>query len=418
MRWRIAVLHHYRSFFPLELFNQVKRVAEILWVVDAEFEGDRTTKRLLARLGILVDVGGLSTEAAAAQLATHRPDGIVTFVDDHIVVAAELAALLGLPYHTPALARLLVDKRGQRSQLARKGIPGPRFWLLPAGSTAAEVAAVAAEIPYPSVIKPAEGSGSRGIDFLAGREQLLARLVRDALPVPYIVEEYMPDDPARSDWFASYLSVESVVSQGRASHVAITGRFPLADPFRETGNFIPAIIAPELREPVLSLATATIEALDIENSVVHTEIKLTPSGPKIIEVNGRLGGRPPFVLNSVSDLNLFEIACLVAAGQPYGRDSLATCHGVGFWLMIQPPTTAQTLGHIEGLNDIQSISGVDVVDLRRRPGDGVDWRAGTDSQILTVRGTAIDHAGLQATIARVHGLLRVGYVTLDPARGP
>ncbi len=80
------------------------------------------------------------------------------------------------------------------------------------------------------------------------------------------------------------------------THLAITGRFPLAPPFRETGFFIPASIAPGQQAELLDLAGETLRALGLEVGAAHTEIKLTSEGPRVIEVNGRIGGGVPDML--------------------------------------------------------------------------------------------------------------------------
>ena len=41
---------------------------------------------------------------------------------------------------------------------------------------------------------------------------------------------------------------------------------------------------------MLDIASMAIKALGVRVGFLHTEIKLTPDGPRIIEVNGRLGG--------------------------------------------------------------------------------------------------------------------------------
>src|SRR6202022_4139390 len=92
---------------------------ELLWVGPPDLPGDAVTPRLLRRLGTVVDITGLDLDQAAARLAEHRPDGIVSFVDDHVVAAAGLAARLGLPYHSPAVAVTVVDKRLQRAAFQR-----------------------------------------------------------------------------------------------------------------------------------------------------------------------------------------------------------------------------------------------------------------------------------------------------------
>jgi biotin carboxylase len=349
VRPRVAVLHHARSFFPFDLFQQVGDAAEIVWVIDGSQSEDDNSARLLPRLGTVADIEGLDFDQAARALADHRPDGIVTFVDDHVEAAAALAERLGLVYHSPAAAHTLVDKRLQRAALDDAGIAGPRFWPVPADLSDVELADLAATIQYPAVLKPAEGSGSRGIRRVGDAAELVRLLDGDARGAGSVVEQYLHDAPWEDDWAATYLSVESVVSGGRPSHVAITGRFPLAEPFRETGNFIPGLLEPRLHEPVLAMVDGAVEALTISNAVIHTEIKLTPDGPMLIEVNGRLGGRPPFVLHDVSTVNLFRAAFQVAAGIPVRFEGLAPCFGVGFWLMLQPPMAATRVESITGL---------------------------------------------------------------------
>ena len=53
---------------------------------------------------------------------------------------------------------------------------------------------------------------------------------------------------------------------------------------------MPSALPDDRQESVRLVATAAIHALGITIGVTHTEVKLTPDGPKIIEVNGRLGG--------------------------------------------------------------------------------------------------------------------------------
>jgi biotin carboxylase len=406
---RVAVLHSPRSFDPLDLLDQVGDTAELLWVIDADMTEDRVATRLLGRLGTVIDVAGLSPEAAVAVVGGHRPDGIVTFVDDHLQHAAALAAGLGLPYHRPEVAATLMDKRLQRLALDRGGVPGPRYWVVGDELTSEQVAEVAAEVAYPVVLKPAQGSGSRGIRPVASAEELVAGWEADTGGSGYLLEEYLRGDPDHSRWFADYFSVESVVSRGHSSHVAITGRFPLAPPFRETGNFIPGILEPRLREPVLEVVDDAIQALGITDAIIHTEIKLVADGPKVIEVNGRLGGRPPFVLHDVSDVNLFQAACLVALGQPVGCRALAECTGVGFWLMLQPPMWARQVAAVDGLPELSALPGVDSVRLTRPPGSPADWSLGTDSQVVTVRGRVADHPALAEMVEVITQTVSIGY---------
>jgi hypothetical protein len=405
----VAVLHHPNSFFPLDLVREVGDSAELVWVVDQSSSSDVVSMRLLPRLGSVVDITEMDLDTAADALREVGVDGIVTFVDDHLVTTASLAKRLGLIYHSPELAACLVDKRRQREVLAEAGVKGPDFWTIAADAGTDKVALIATCVHYPAVLKPAHGSGSRGIRLVSSAEELCAEVAATTNDVGFIVEEYLSDDPNRPEGFASYLSVESVVSLGVTSHVALTGRFPLVEPFRETGNFVPAILAPGLQEPILSMADDAISALGITDALIHTEIKLTPDGPKSIEVNGRLGGRPPFVLASISDVNLFKCAIDVALGVPVVFDHLATCRELGYWFMVQPPRDAVRLIAIDGIDVVSEMDAVDSVTLGRHLGDLVDWRDGTAAQVVTVRGRVADHETLASTIDAIEQSLSIAY---------
>ncbi|HEY0247194.1 MAG TPA: ATP-grasp domain-containing protein [Gryllotalpicola sp.] len=403
---RIAVLHHERSFFPLDLFQRTRDVAELIWVLDDAFAGDAVTSRLLRRIGTVVDIAGLDDDAAAARIASESPDGILSFVDDQIPRAAELARRLGLRYHTPELARILTNKGAQREALAGTGVEEPGFAVVPAGSTPDLLTALAERFDFPCMVKPVSGMGSRGIRLLHDRDELL-ELAGDA--DEQVVEEYLPDRADRPAWAASYLSVETVVVGGVAHHLALTGRFPLAAPFRETGNFIPALVDHALRDELLAMADRAVAALGVRDSVLHIEIKLTPDGPRLIEINGRLGGRPGFVLAEVSDVNLFATACKVAAGVPIDLDGPVPVTGVGFWLMVQPPIGAETITALDGLDEVAALPGVRLVDPKRHVGAAVDWREGTDSQVVTVRGAVADHGALAELVGEIRATLQPQY---------
>ena len=406
MPGRLAVLHHRRSFFPPDLHEAVGDAAELLWVLPDGVEDALLGRRLLRRLGPVIDVPTDDFDAAAEALAEHAVDGIITFVDDNLVLASEIAARLDLIYHTPEVARVLANKTLQRETLAAAGVAGPRFWSLPSGLDRAGVAEFAHELSYPSVLKPTAGSGSRGILGLAGPHELIEAYDPRS---DYLIEEHLFDDPASDQRFASYLSVESVVSHGEREHVAVCGRFPLAEPFRETGNFIPAAVGVDTQERLFELTDHAIEALGIRSAVLHTEIKLSPDGAKLIEVNGRLGGRPPFVLRTVSNVNLFRTACEVALGAPVSGRGLAPTSGVGYWRMLQPPLEALRVRHVTGLRDLADVPFVDSVRLSRAPGDAVDWRDGTDGKVLTVCGRVADLGELVDAIEQIEQTVSIDY---------
>lgn len=407
MRRRVAVLHHARSFFPMDLHRELGDEFELIWVLCEEF--DTAHKRLLEHLGSVVEIAGLDLEEAARAVGRQKPQGIVSFVDDHIVIASEIAIRLGLPYHTPEVARVLADKRLQRAALARAGVSGPRFWSFSPAMASDEFEDLCRRAVFPAVLKRAHGAGSRDMHAVASADQLREILSLVDGDHVWLLEEYVSDAGDHDPRFASYLSVESVVGGGRVSHAAVTGRFPLAEPFRETGNFIPGILPLAARGSVMEMVDATIAALQIETAVIHTEIKITPDGPRLIEVNGRLGGRPPFVLERVSEVNLFRAACQLAVGEVPRLNGLAACSEIGFWRMLQPPMSAHRIVSIDGLDELAELDGIDIVTLDRRPGELVHWRDGTDGHVATVRGAVADYDELAAMIALIERTVNISY---------
>ena len=132
------------------------------------------------------------------------------------------------------------------------------------------------------VIKPRQGAASRDTHLVRDEATLRAVIAEqstDDAESTMVVESYMVGaSPPPSEQFSDYVSVESVVAAGRISHLAVTGRLPQDEPFRETGLIIPSDFAPALQEEILELATAAIEAIGIRIGCLHTEIKITDKG--------------------------------------------------------------------------------------------------------------------------------------------
>ncbi|MFZ2058776.1 MAG: hypothetical protein WAV54_15335, partial [Acidimicrobiales bacterium] len=184
------------------------------------------------------------------------------------------------------------------------------------------------------------------------------------------------------------------VAAGEISHVAVTGRFPLAEPFRETGFFIPAELPHAQLAAVLEVATAALRALGVRTGDFHTEIKLTPDGPRVLEVNGRLGGGVPEMLSQASGVSLFDLSMSVALGERVVVDGPVPCARVGWRFLFQPPTSARGVVSIGGLDRLAELGGVNAIFVNRSPGDPVDWREGTRHYIYSVYGVSADYDGL------------------------
>jgi biotin carboxylase len=406
----VAVGYGPRCVPVMQLAGAAAGLCDLLWIIDTAMPGIAEMADLLNRFGPVVDIEGMSTEQAVKVLADWEPDGITTYLDAGMVELAHVADGLGLPFHSPATAAALTDKARQRRALARAGIDIPPCHLIHPGQSE-PTSAVEAEVGWPAVLKPRSAQGSR-CTFLARDGAELQKLL-DALGPgrpDMVLEGYLADDPARAgEPYAGYVSVESVVADGVISHLALTGRFPPAENFRETGFFIPAALEAGSRSAVLDLTTQAIEALGVHIGCLHTEVKFTPDGPRIIEVNGRLGGGVPEMLERAAGVSLLDLTLRVALGEPVSIDGPVATERIGYRFFLQPPTVSATVTAIEGINDYSDRAEVDTVSVHQGPGAALDWRDGSGNHIVAVVGSTDDERQLQATYRLLHQEVTVTY---------
>ncbi|MGZ2361031.1 ATP-grasp domain-containing protein [Streptomyces sp. 372A] len=243
----------------------------------------------LAGHSAVPDTGAGPVLAAAREVAARQPvAGVMSWHEEHIVQAALVAGELGLPGTPPDAVRRCRDKYATRTALAEAGLPQPEFAL--AGSLE-EALAAADKLGWPVVIKPRAAGGSQGVVLVHDADELADQFAatRD-VHVPHnpdfaelvLVEEYLD---------APEVSVDAVVRGGRVTPLFV-GRKEVGFPpyFEETGHRVSAD-DPLLHDPqALRLLTGIHRALGVTDGWTHTELRLTAEGPKLIEVNGRVGG--------------------------------------------------------------------------------------------------------------------------------
>src|SRR5262249_28160811 len=102
--------------------------------------------------------------------------------------------------------------------------------------------------------------------------------------------------------------------------------------FEEVGHIVDAADPLLADAALLDTLARAHRALGIEDGLTHTEARLTPRGPVIIEVNGRLGGDLiPFLGRAATGIDPAEVLGDGAAGErpdttPTGR----VAAGIGF----------------------------------------------------------------------------------------
>ncbi|WP_078850083.1 ATP-grasp domain-containing protein [Streptomyces sp. NRRL F-5126] len=295
-------------------------------------------------------------EVDAAKLARHCPDGILTFSESMLPSTARLATILGLPFHTPGTVRRLTNKFEQRSVLRASGVD--RI-VTAAIDSESDWERALAKVGLPAVVKPVRGSGSSGVCLIRDESEASHHRTRlfggESTPGHLLAEEYLQGRPSLP--FGDYVSVESLCTPQGITHVAVTGKFPLRPPFAEQGSFWPSQLPAHEVTAVTELVSRALIALQVSVGITHTEVQLTPTGPRIIEVNGRLGGQIDEIATRSDSVDLIKINALLAVGDPIGVEP--ACAGkVVFLNILSAPTHPCTLTAVHGVRSVRRIPGI------------------------------------------------------------
>ncbi|MFI0904368.1 ATP-grasp domain-containing protein [Streptomyces sioyaensis] len=306
-------------------------------------------------------------------------DGVLTSCDYYLPTAARIAGRLHLPGPAPAAVDSACRKDATRRLLAAAGVPGPRFAVC---ADRTEAAAAAAEIGYPLVLKPVDlcaGMFVRRIDDEA--ELVAACRALDDFPVNARGQRRAPVLLLEELLHGPEVSVETVTFDGTTQVVGVTDKSVGGAPaFIETGHMFPAEIPADDAAAAGETARRAIAALGLDGVVAHTEIKLTPEGPRLVEVNPRpAGNRITELVRHVTGIDLAAAAVDVALGQRPDlrtRDTGLRSAAIGFLV----PRTAGVLAAIDGGDLLRQAP--DVLELHlAEPGQAVT-EAGSNNAYL------------------------------------
>ncbi|RSM56163.1 phosphoribosylglycinamide synthetase [Amycolatopsis sp. WAC 01376] len=217
-------------------------------------------------------------------------DGVLCWDEGRIHATAHVAEALGLRCGDPAMIWRLRDKAQTRAALAEAGVPQPRSVKV---RTLAQALAAAEQVGYPAILKPRGLGASLGVVRVDDPERLreMFAFTRDTkAPDPVV---YASDHPVLVEQCVTgeEISVDSVVQDGKVTPLFLARKVVGFPPYaEEVGHYVDAN-DPLLADPAFTaLLQDTHTALDFRDGWTHTEYMLTGTGPKLIEVNGRLGG--------------------------------------------------------------------------------------------------------------------------------
>ncbi|MGF1426686.1 ATP-grasp domain-containing protein [Kitasatospora sp. LaBMicrA B282] len=407
---RIAVVYDYGAVNAAEIMLGLGPVGDPVFVGSAS-EHTGPLLPLLAELGDVVRLEQ-GFEAVVGQLAELGVDAIVTYSDEMLELTARLAERLGLAFHSMDTVQLLRDKSRQRQRLREAGVEQLRTGVI---HDPADWPAVVAAVGLPAVLKPARGRGSRDTHLITDPEQgrqLVTRFLGTAegadRPV-FVLEEYLVGRPCGP--FGDYVAVETVCTADGYRHLPITGKFPLLPPFRETGGILPAVLNGIEADAVTDLVSRALGALGVVIGITHTEVKLTADGPRLIEVNGRMGGYVNDTCRAVFGFDFVELSAELALGRTRWTPPPEPDR-VHFQWRPSGPVQAFTLKDVLGIEAVRELPGVTsyrpMVEAGESRGPSVATR-----HLDTVSGVVDSYEEMFETVRQVGKLLAYEFTFAD-----
>ncbi|KAF0846064.1 ATP-grasp domain-containing protein [Nocardia caishijiensis] len=216
-------------------------------------------------------------------------DGVLTSCDYYLPTVAAIATDLGLPGPGREAVVAACDKHRTREICRAAGVPGPEFAV---AQTPDEISAAAARLGYPLVVKPIDLCGGMFVCRVEDDTELRVAVDRIAgFPVNARGQRRSPQILLETCVRGPEFSVETVTVAGQTTVVGVTDKQLTGAPaFIESSHMFPADLSDTDRTAVAETAVAAITALGLDATVAHTEVKLTPDGPCLIEVNPRPAG--------------------------------------------------------------------------------------------------------------------------------
>ncbi|MFH1533552.1 MAG: ATP-grasp domain-containing protein [Nitrospirota bacterium] len=299
-------------------------------------------------------------------------DGAITFWEDDVPLLAKVCEefkLTGNSYETSINTRSKFD---MRKRLFDTGLPNPLFYLVKSKN---DLKKAMEEVGFPAVMKPSWGSDSEFVILIKDEQE--AKNTLDYLqkncnehfnPIfkynngNFLYEEYMDGMEVSLECFSQF---------GIPHVIGINEKQPIKPPyFIEYGDIAPARLDPKMEPEVVKLAESALIALGVQNSLAHIEIKITSTGPKIVEVASRMGGDDIYInVKNVWNTDMVDLGLKIASNIHINHPRKAPKDCVICRYFI--PDHSGIITNIDGVKEAQKIKNVIQLVVPKNVGDSI-----------------------------------------------
>lgn len=224
-------------------------------------------------------------KACLAYAKEENIDGVLTAATDYgVLTAAYIAKEMGLPGLHYDVAQKIKNKYLIRKCLFENKVDDTEQAYEVSASTDLDV--LKKELTYPVMVKPCDGSGSRGANRVDCEENLIEAC--------HIAMEASITHKAEIETFifGREYGAESLVVNGEIHVLSIMRKWMTEPPYyAELGHAIPTDLKPEVEMYAKNCVKSAIKALGVNFGSINMDMLITPDGKVyIIDIGARMGG--------------------------------------------------------------------------------------------------------------------------------
>jgi biotin carboxylase len=332
-------------------------------------------------------------------------DGVAAVGDRPAVLAAEVAASLGIPFHPPGAAQACQDKYLARQLYQAAGLPAPAFFR---AALTGDAGALARRAPYPCVLKPLGLSASRGVirandqaEFVAAFGRIRALLEKN----PDLRRLRQHSVQVESYIEGREFAIEGIVTRGVFQPLAIFDKpDPLTGPyFEETIYVTPSREAEAVQAALLDTAGRAVRALGLYHGPVHLEMRWNQEGAWMLDAAARpIGGLCAKALRF--DLGTLEELIIRHA---IGEDVTgARLEGPASGVMMVPIPAGGVYESVDGVERARAVPGIEDVTITAKPGERLVPLPEGSSYLGFIFARGDSAQNVEAALRRSHAELR------------
>ncbi|MBU1487815.1 ATP-grasp domain-containing protein [bacterium] len=365
------------GIMQVPVISTASRMGLYVVVTDYNFEAVGMN---LADFAIVMSTKDIEGSVRAAREFNERQhiDGVITVGTDASMTVAAVANALELPGIKFESAEAATNKFKMRKRFAKFGVPSPNFyqaWDL------LEAYEAASKIGYPLVIKPVDNMGARGITGIKKEDDLRQAFHRAKSASPsgeIVIEEFMPGPE---------LSIDVLIYNRKVIFFAIADRIIEPPPyFVELGHTLPSNLPKKKQEEALEVMNKGIKALGINTGAAKGDIKITPDGPKVVELAARLSGgfMSGYTLPLSTGVNIIKAAIELALGEKPSLDEKRLNRVSVERAIIPAPGKVVS---IKGVEEAKEIKGIEEIIINTAVGETLDQvtsNIGKAANVITV----------------------------------